>query len=56
MAHNVDWVMWLLATICFGIGALSGMFVRADGTPAPSVTRVNLMLLGFMFIAITFLV
>lgn len=45
MTVNVDWVLWLLAAICFGIGAL-GL----------NTGRISMMLLGFMFIAITFLV
>lgn len=44
MPVNLDWVLWLLAAICFGLGAFK----------IPS--RIDLMLLGFMFIAITFLV
>jgi len=45
MTVNVDWVLWLLATICFALGAFS---VKTG--------RINMMMLGFTFIAITFLV
>jgi len=55
MTVNIDWVLWLFAAICFGIGALFGGSTRQDGSPTV-ISRVNLMLLGFMFIAITFLV
>lgn len=44
MTVNLDWVLWLLAAISFGIGAMG-----------VNTGRVNMMLLGFVFIAITFL-
>jgi hypothetical protein len=45
MTVNLDWVLWLLAAISFAVGAIG-----------VNTGRVNMMLLGFMFIAITFLV
>jgi hypothetical protein len=43
---NIDWILWLLAVICFGLGAIGVNFPNRP---------INWMLLGFMFIGITFL-
>jgi hypothetical protein len=45
MTVDLDWILWLLAAISFGFAAVG---VKPG--------RLDLMLLGFMFIAITFLV
>jgi len=44
MTITLDWVLWFLAAVSFALGAFGVV-----------VPRINLMLLGFMFIAITFL-
>lgn len=45
MTVNLDWVLWFLAAISFFIGAIG-----------VNTGRINMMLLGFTFIAMTFLV
>lgn len=42
---SIDWILALLAAICFGLGAFR-----------VALPRVDLMLLGFMFLTITLLV
>jgi putative Mn2+ efflux pump MntP len=49
MKVDFDWIMWLLAAICFLLGALSvGV---SFGSPDKN-RSINWMLLGFTFIAV----
>ena len=44
---TIDRILWLIAAICFAIGGLRAMFPKLGA-------RVDWMLMGFAFIALTF--
>lgn len=46
-----DKLFWILAAVCFGLGALHGLFAGKAGT---AVNRIEWMLAGFCFVALTF--
>jgi hypothetical protein len=51
MTITIDWVLFLLAAICFLLGAISvGVAFGANNSKS-----INWMLLGFFFITVTFL-
>lgn len=46
-----DHLWWICAVICFALGALHGLFKGRAGT---GVNKIEWMLAGFAFIALTF--